>query len=703
MSHARERFSFLAGGGEMGALMRAYDWGSTPIGPPETWPQSLRTTVRLLLTTNHPMFIWWGPELIQFYNDAYRRTLGPERHPSALGQRGRECWDEIWDVIGPQIDLVMRGEGATWHVDQLVPLTRHGAWRQAWWTYGYSPIHDEQDGVGGVLVVCNDVTDQHLAAEALRQSEERLRRLNETLEARIAEGLRERQRIWSLSRDLLAVANFEGFIIAANPAWRSVLGVEPDEVVRRPFRDLIHPDDLPEAEAVMGRLAAGEAVSGFEARAPHADGGYRWISWSSVPEGKAIYAVGRDVTAEREAAEALRRAEEALRQAQKMEAVGQLTGGIAHDFNNMLQGMIGSLDLIRKRVEAGRTADIGHFLDAAMASAERAAALTHRLLAFSRRQALDPRPLELNPLIASMVDLLHRTLGEQIELKLSPAADAWPTLCDRNQLENAIINLVINARDAMPDGGAVSISSGNALLEATDDGQAGDYVCLSVADTGCGMTPDVAVRVFDPFFTTKPIGQGTGLGLSMIYGFVRQSGGRVEIDTREGAGTTVRLYLPRHQGPMEEAKAVERVAEPHEADAGEVVLVVEDDQVVRELIVEELGELGYRTLQADDGPAGLELLRADGRIDLLVTDIGLPGLNGRQMASAGRETREGLKVLFMTGYAQNALGGELELETGMELITKPFAMGELAARVRTIIEGGRLGVEMAAPNEKRPD
>jgi PAS domain S-box-containing protein len=540
-----------------------------------------------------------------------------------------------------------------------------------------------------VLVVCNDVTEQHLAAEALRESEERLRRLNETLEARVAEGLRERERIWNLSRDLLAVANFEGDIIAANPAWTSVLGIEVEEVLRRPFMERIHPEDRAGAESVMARLAAGEASLGFEARSLHADGGYRWISWSSVPEGGSIYAVGRDVTAEHEAAEALQRAEDALRQAQKMEAVGQLTGGIAHDFNNMLQGMIGSLDLIRKRVAAGRTADVGRFLDGAMASAERAAALTHRLLAFSRRQPLDPRPVEFNPLIASMVDMLQRTLGEQVELKLFPAVDAWPTLCDRNQLESAIVNLVINARDAMPDGGLVSISTRNAHLETVGDDPAGDFVCLSVADTGCGMPADVAARAFDPFFTTKPIGQGTGLGLSMIYGFVRQSGGRVEIDTREGVGTTLRLYLPRHKGPMLEAKA-ERVVEPHEADAGEVVLVVEDDLVVRELIVEELAELGYRTLQADDGPAGLALLRAPGRIDLLVTDIGLPGLNGRQMASAGREAREGLKVLFMTGYAQNALGGDLELEAGMELITKPFALDALAARVRSIIEGGDL-------------
>jgi len=700
MSHAGERLSFLAGGGEMGALMRAHDWGSTPIGPPETWPQSLRTSVRLLLTSNHPMFIWWGPELIQFYNDAFRRTLGPERHPSALGQRGRECWDEIWDVIGPQIDLVMRGEGATWHVDQLVPLTRHGARRRLWWTYGYSPIHDEHDGVGGVLVVCNDVTDQHLAADALRESEERLRQLNETLEARVAESLRERERIWNLSRDLLTVANFQGFITAASPGWTTVLGIEIEEVLRSPFMELIHPEDRVAAETVMARLAAGEATSGFEARARHADGGYRWISWSSVPEGDAIYAVGRDVTAEREAAEALRLAEDTLRQAQKMEAVGQLTGGIAHDFNNMLQGIIGAMDLIRKRVEAGRTEEVGRFLDAAMGSADRAAALTHRLLAFSRRQPLDPRPLDFNPLITSMVDMLQRTLGEHVELKLSPADDAWPTLCDRNQLESAIVNLVINARDSMPGGGVVSIGAHNVRLEAMGDDPAGDYVCLSVADTGCGMPAEVAARAFDPFFTTKPIGQGTGLGLSMIYGFVRQSGGRVNIDSREGEGTTVRLYLPRHVGRIEEAKG-EGAVEPGKPDAGEVVLVVEDDRVVRELIVTELGELGYRTLQADDGPAGLELLRAEGRIDLLVTDIGLPGLNGRQVASAGRETRDGLKVLFMTGYAQNALGGELELEAGMELITKPFAMGALAARVRSIIEGGR--VEMAAANEKRPD
>ncbi len=258
MSLARERFSFLAGGGEMGALMRAFDWGSTPTGPPGAWPQSLRTTVRLLLTSHHPMLIWWGKDLIQFYNDAYRQTLGSERHPSALGQPGRECWGEIWNVVGPQIDLVMSGRGATWHVDQLVPLTRDGSLRQSWWTYGYSPIHEEHDGVGGVFVVCNDVTEQHLATNALREGEERLARLNETLEDQIALRTRERDRIWRLSKDLLSVATLDGQITAINPAWTPTLGRTSETALGRSFWEFIHPDDLDRAEEAVARLAAGE-------------------------------------------------------------------------------------------------------------------------------------------------------------------------------------------------------------------------------------------------------------------------------------------------------------------------------------------------------------------------------------------------------------------------------------------------------------
>src|SRR3954471_13003372 len=656
---------FLAGGGEMGALTRARDWSETPVGRPDTWPQSLRTAVRILLNTNHPMFIWWGPQLIQFYNDAYRQTMGPERHPSALGQRGRECWAEIWPIIGPQIEQVMNGGGATWHENQLVPVTRHGRLEQVWWTYGYSPI-DEADGVGGVLVVCRDVTKEHLAAQALREREAELARvqqigrigglevdlrtgfrnrrspeyllihglppdaanethedwvarihpddrkatekkfrdavtsdvrdytvryriirpndgelrwisvkstierdengkalrlvgahtditeqveaeralqqseaeqrklagqlaeLNATLAERVEEKTRERDRIWNVSQDLLLVADRNGVWQTVNPAWTRTLGWSEAALLNRTSEWLEHPDDGGVTRIQVRKLIANDTTVRFESRFRHKDGSYRWLSWTGVSEDH-IYAVARDVTAERAAAERLKATEEALLQSQKMEAVGQLTGGIAQDFNNLLTGIVGSLDLLQTRLNQGRLDNVTRYIQSAMTSANRAAALTHRLLAFARRQPLIPKSVDVNQLVVSLEDLLRRTIGETIDLAIVAADDLWCTLCDPNQLESALLNLAINARDAMPDGGRLTILTSNARLDTvTAEKPAlspGDYVCVAVNDTGVGMSAEVMARAFDPFFTTKPIGQGTGLGLSMIYGFARQSNG----------------------------------------------------------------------------------------------------------------------------------------------------------------------------------
>jgi PAS domain S-box-containing protein len=818
---------FLADGGEMGALTRAHDWSATPIGTPDSWPQSLRTAVRILLNTNHPMFIWWGPELIQFYNDAYRQTMGPERHPSALGQRGRDCWAEIWPIIGPQIEQVMSGGGATWHENQLVPVTRHGRLEQVRWTYGFSPI-DEADGIGGVLVVCRDVTEEHLAAEALREREAELARvqqigrigglevdlrtgfrnrrspeyllihglppdavnethedwvqrihpddreatekkfrdavagdvreysvryriirpndgelrwisvkstiereasgkavrlvgahaditeqveaeralqqseaeqrklanqlaeLNATLAERVEEKTRERDRIWNVSQDLLLVADRNGIWQTVNPAWTRTLGWSEAELLNRTSEWLQHPDDDGVTRAHVKKLMANTTTVRFESRFRHRDGSYRWLSWTGVSDDDRIYAVARDVTAEKAATDRLKATEEALRQSQKMEAVGQLTGGIAHDFNNLLTGIVGSLDLMQTRLDQGRTENVSRYINAAMTSANRAAALTHRLLAFARRQPLIPKSVDANALVVSLEDLLRRTIGETIDLDIVAAAGLWCTLCDPNQLESALLNLAINARDAMPDGGKLTIATANARIEGIDaDTPAllpGDYIRIDVTDTGTGMSPEVAARAFDPFFTTKPIGQGTGLGLSMIYGFARQSNGHVLIDSKQGQGTSVILYLPRYHGDAAVGRIASAAADKHMA-TGETVLVVEDEPVVRGVIVEMLQDQGYRTLQAVDGPSGLRILRLDKRIDLLVTDVGLPGMNGRQLADQARETRPGLKILFITGYAENAAIAKGFLQPGMEMITKPFDLDNLAQRVREMVSG----------------
>jgi len=375
-----------------------------------------------------------------------------------------------------------------------------------------------------------------------------------------------------------------------------------------------------------------------------------------------------------------------------MEAVGQLTGGIAHDFNNLLTGIIGSLDLLRTRLSQGRLSEIDRYVAAAQGASKRAAALTHRLLAFSRRQTLDPRATNVNRLIAGLDDLLRRSVGPTVELKIVGAAGLWTILVDPNQLENAILNLCINARDAMPEGGRITIETANAVLDVAAAGEVdlppGQYVTLCVTDTGTGMDAETIERAFDPFFTTKPLGEGTGLGLSMIYGFVRQSGGQVRICSEPGQGTTMCLYLPRTEAEEARDEPGHHAPVAGASDAGETVLVVDDEPAVRILIAEVLADLGYRAIEARDGPAGLAILESDARVDLLITDVGLPhGMNGRQLADAARVGRPDLKVLFITGYAENAVIGNGQLAPGMHVLTKPFDMDALATRIRALIAG----------------
>jgi CheY-like chemotaxis protein len=372
-----------------------------------------------------------------------------------------------------------------------------------------------------------------------------------------------------------------------------------------------------------------------------------------------------------------------------MEAVGQLTGGLAHDFNNLLTGISGSLELLQTRVAQGRLGEVDRYVAAAQGAASRAAALTHRLLAFSRRQTLDPKPTQANRLVAEMEELIRRTMGPQISVETLLASALWPTLCDPNQLENALLNLCINARDAMPDGGRLTIETANISLAEPEARQhdmvAGEYVTIRVSDSGIGMPPEVVARAFDPFFTTKPLGQGTGLGLSMIYGFAKQSGGQVRITSEIGDGATVGIYLPRHRGEIQEDAPI-AFASPPRAEAGETVLVVDDEPTVRMLVAEVLEELGYAAIEAADGASGLVVLQSDARIDLLITDVGLPGgMNGRQLADAARIGRAGLKVLFITGYAENAIVGSGQLEPGMQVMIKPFGMDMLATRIKAII------------------
>jgi PAS domain S-box-containing protein len=561
--------------------------------------------------------------------------------------------------------------------------------------------------IGTVL----DISAQKRAEAELRASERQFRTMAQAMP----------NHVWTATPD--------GRLDWFNDRVYAFSGAAPGALDGDGWTSLVHPDDLPAAAGRWAQaLASGQAYE-TQFRLRRHDGAWHWHLARAVPvreepvrevpvrdastpeeagriarwigtntdiqEQKEVSAALVDINAvlERRVEERTRQlqaAEEALRQAQKMEAVGQLTGGLAHDFNNILQGITGALERVQHRIAMGRPAEADRFLKAALDSANRAAALTHRLLAFSRRQTLDPRPLDANRLIAGMEELVRRTMGPDIAVEVVGAAGLWTVRADGAQLESTLLNLCINARDAMPDGGKLTIETANRWLDdraaRAQDLPPGQYVSLSVTDTGTGMTPEVIERAFDPFFTTKPLGRGTGLGLSMVYGFVRQSGGQVRVYSEVGRGTTMCLYFPRHLGEAEDEGAP--ASEPVESGFGETVLVVDDDATVRLLIAEVLGEHHYRLIEAADGPAAMKVLEArQQRIDLMVTDVGLPGgMNGRQLADAARQLRPALKVLFITGYAENAVVGNGHLEPGMAVLAKPFAMSTFANKVREILE-----------------
>ena len=557
------------------------------------------------------------------------------------------------------------------------------------------------------------------------------------LRDQVAELDAERRRLSTLLNNLPIGVTFigpDGDTQLANPAFGR-FGIERlipslDPTIRQrweahdPDGRPLAPDEFPGARALRG-----ESVDGVEFLFHPQDEPDLWTRVSSVPlkdENETVIgaiSVILDIDEQKRAQEALRdaartleaqvaertadleaalnrlkteaaereRAEAALRQSQKMEAVGQLTGGIAHDFNNMLTGVIGALDIMKRRIASNRYEDLDRFMDAAAVSAQRAAGLTARLLAFSRRQSLDNRATDINELVSSLDDLLRRTMSEKVEVSIVAAADLPAGMADANQLESAVINLAINARDAMPEGGKLTIETRGANLDetycATRPGvKPGRYVVVSVSDTGVGMDEETLEKVFDPFFTTKPIGQGTGLGLSMVYGFAKQSNGQVRIHSIVGTGTTVSIFLPAADGPIDGAAAASSgiVEEGH----GQNVLLVEDDDSVRLLVRDVLEELGYRTFEAAEPNAASEMLRSGQHFDLMVSDVGLPGMNGRQLAEIARERHPDLPILFITGYAENAAIRAGFLGTNMAMITKPFQIDQLSAKISEMLSVG---------------
>ncbi len=592
---------------------------------------------------------------------------------------------------------------ANTHAVIVVPLIKWGRLRaclfvhqrtpRAWTKRDEGLVHDVAERSWVVL-------ERARTEAALRASERRFHELADNIS----------QFAWT--------ADANGWINWYNQRWHDYTGMTLQEMEGWGWTKVHHPDHVDRIVAGFSEaLRIGEPYEDtFPLRGK--DGEYRWFLTRVLPirddEGHVVrwFGTNTDVTALRDAKDALRelndtlesrveqevaariQTEETLRQSQKMEAVGQLTGGIAHDFNNLLQGISGSLEMVQARVAQGRVAEMGRYLSVAMTTLERASALTQRLLAFSRKRPLDAEQVNVNRLVAGMEDMVRRAVGPAIEVEVILAGEAWPTWCDAHQLENALLNLAINARDAMPDGGRLTIETANVDLDDSyaarqgDGLEAGQYVSVSVTDTGTGMPAEVVNRAFEPFFTTKALGQGTGLGLSMLYGFSKQSNGHARIDSEAGRGTTVLLYLPRDRG--EGAGSDDGVGDSEQAAqvrAGKTVLVVEDDAAVRMLVVEALKEMGYQVLEAHNGPSGIQALLAATRLDLLVTDVGLPWMDGRQLVDAAREQRPDLKVLFITGYAYPAgLGQGAVLPPGIALVTKPFTLASLMTKVQAMID-----------------
>lgn len=797
----------------MGAAIRAFDWTATSLGQPAAWPPTLKATVRIMLTTRHPMFIFWGEESICLYNDAYRASLGPEKHPAMLGQPARSHWSEIWDTIGPQISLVMRGQGSTWHENQLIPIIRNGRLEDVYWTYSYGPIDDETapDGVGGVLVVCTETTEQVLAEH--RASEERGRfvalfdqapsfmamlrgpeHLIELANPAYFKLVGHRPVIGRTVAEALPDAVEQGFLTLLDSVYQSgeafvarsarlalqhrpggpiderfvdfvyqpikdagglVTGifVEGVDVTEREAADtalrtsearyrtmaealpqlvwtcrpdgqcdylsrqwveytgmtaseqlgfdwleqVIHPDDRERTLAHWMGAVRGEHPYDIEYRIRRHDGQFSWFKTRGTPirdaDGNIAYWFGtctdiediiqaREVltrsSAEldrlvRERTVALEAAQEALRQSQKLEAMGQLTGGVAHDFNNLLTPILGGLDMLQRAGIGGERER--RIIAAALTSSERAKTLIQRLLAFARRQPLQLQAVNLIELVAGMADLIKSTSGPRINVELS-LPDTLPLArVDANQLEMALLNLSVNARDAMPDGGRLTIS-----LEQRDVGLVGErqldaeqVVVMRISDTGRGMDEATLARAIEPFFSTKGIGQGTGLGLSMVHGLVSQLGGDLKIQSKVGFGTSVELWLPATgAGVAGEARRPSSITLGNPSTGS--VLLVDDEELVRTNTADMLKSLGYNVVEAHDAAQALELIENGAVFDILVTDHLMPGITGEQLAEVVTQRFPDTRVLIVSGYAENE-----GMRTDYARLTKPFRQDDLVA------------------------
>jgi PAS domain S-box-containing protein len=677
--------TFLSGGGRVGELMSRHDWSASPLGPPESWPGSLRTVVELMLQSQFPMFVAWGPELGFLYNDPYSEILGA-KHPRALGRRFHDIWAEIWTDISPLIDAAMNGQ-STYREDLPLVMNRRGYDEQTWFTFSYSPVRDESGTVAGMFCACFETTQRILTDRALRESEGRLRDLNETLERRVDNALAERKLLADIVETAAAfvlVADLDYRLLAVNHAavdeFDRVYGIRPK--VGDQLLELLsdQPDHQREVAAMWDRALNGEdfvAIAEF-GTASRARPTYE-VRFNQLRDrdGNRVgaYQFVYDITERVRDQEKLRQAESALRQAQKMESIGQLTGGVAHDFNNLLAVFATGLQLLERNITAEQRQ---RTIDGMRRAITRGTGLTRHLLAFSRRSPVNPESISLRQHLNGMRPMLDSSLGGHIQVEMVFAEELWPVEVDTGELELALLNLCVNARDAMADGGTITIRVEN--VAEHDGGTPKEYVRLSVTDTGCGMPEHVLARVFEPFFTTKDVSKGSGLGLPQVYGFAQQSGGRVSIQSKEGDGTVVTLFLPRAAGqpePVAEREDAHTAPAPAAAGARRgQLLLVEDDHEVSSLTKEMLTSLGFAVIHVATPDAALGALANARAIDFVLSDVMMPGgVSGLQLAREIRRRHPNLAIALTTGYIESVAG---MADGEFILLPKPYTVEQLA-------------------------
>jgi signal transduction histidine kinase len=670
----------------MGERIRAHDWTSTPLGYPRSWPQSLRSALSICLHSSFPTAIYWGPELRLLYNDAWA-PIPAERHPWALGLPGAEVWADIWDVVGPQFEQVIAtGDGFSTY-DQLLWMERDGVPQETYWNYSFTPLVDEEGTVVGVFNQGHETTDRVLADRRRAAEIERQRRQFQQAPGFIAvlDGPDHRYEfVNSTYTRLFGEHDYVG---------RTVQEIFPELQGQGIYELLDRVYETGEryiAEALPVRLGDG-GVGATE----------RFLDFIYAPvvgeDGRVtgIFCEGHDVTDIRRAHEQLRelnegleqrveertvelqRTQDALRQSQKLEAMGQLTGGVAHDFNNLLTPIIGSLDMLqRQRVGNERTRRL---IEGALQSADRAKTLVQRLLAFARRQPLRPVAVDVAALVAGMAELVESTSGPRVKVEVVVEPELPAALADANQVEMAILNLAVNARDAMPDGGRLSIGVSSHSVQRGHKSKlpAGSYVCLAVSDTGIGMDPSTLSRAIEPFFSTKGVGQGTGLGLSMVHGLASQLGGALTISSRPGIGTCVELWLPVAD---EEAASFEEIREAETAPGVGEVLLVDDEALVRASTAHMLSELGFTVTEVGSAEEAVGLLRDGFCPDLLVTDHLMPGKSGTELVKEAQAMCPDMRALIVSGYADEA-----GIANDVARLVKPFRHSDLAASVTAVM------------------